>query len=157
DLRHTTRRSARQAPRRPQRPPSAPAMRASCLLAAWLAVGLALTGCGERERTLELLNSRQAPERAGALKRLAQRPAPGALPLFSQAARDPSALVRAEAATALGRSGDPRVVDLLTELANDADDEVQVRAVGALAQFSTERASAALRLQFQRGGRRARW
>ncbi|MFY0577216.1 HEAT repeat domain-containing protein [Cystobacter fuscus] len=67
-----------------------------------------------------------------------------------------AAIVRGEAAAALGKSQDPRVVDLLGELLEDSDVDVQGKAAMALAQVKNDKAKAYLTLQYGRRGRQTR-
>jgi HEAT repeat protein len=76
--------------------------------------------------------------------------------LFTHASKDVSFLVRAEAAAALGRSQDARVVDLLGELLEDPEESVQQQAALALAEIKNDKAKAYLTLQYARGGRSTR-
>lgn len=105
---------------------------------------------GNRDELLAMLQSGRAPERATAIQRLSTRARPEDLIIFTQAAKDPSAFVRAEAATALGRSQDPRVVDILGELLGDSEELVQERAARALASLRTEKARSYLTMQYAR-------
>src|SRR3954468_19908326 len=95
---------------------------------------------GGRDKLLADLQSSRPEERALAVKKLAEQRRPEDLVLFTQAARDPVAIVRAEAIAALGRSEDTRVVDLLGELLSDDDEAVQARAAMSLAQVGNEKA-----------------
>src|SRR5688500_1069001 len=89
----------------------------------------AVAGCnGNRDQLLADLQSPRPEVRALAVKKLAEQGNPDDLVLFTRSAKDLSAMVRAEAAAALGESQDPRVVDLLGELLEDADEDVQGRA-----------------------------
>ncbi|AEI67362.1 HEAT repeat-containing PBS lyase [Corallococcus macrosporus] len=90
------------------------------------------------------------------MKKLAGQGNPDDLVLFTRAAKDFAAIVRAEAAVALGESQDARVVDLLGELLEDADEEVQGRAAMALSKVNNEKAKAYLTLQYGRRGRATR-
>ena len=65
--------------------------------------------------------------RALAVKKLAEQGNADDLVLFTRAAKDLASIVRGEAAAALGKSQDPRVVDLLGELLEDSDEDVQAR------------------------------
>jgi HEAT repeat protein len=94
--------------------------------------------------------------RALAVKKLAERNSTDDVSLFTQAARDPVAIVRAEAMAALGRSQDARVVDLLGEALADPDEAVQQHAAAALASFKTDKARSYLTLQYSRRGRSTR-
>lgn len=120
-------------------------------------VALLLVGCsGGRDKTLADLQSARPEVRALAVKRLSQKFEADDVSLFSQAARDPVAIVRAEAMTALGKTQDPRVVDLLGEGLTDADELVQQAAAAALASFKTDKARSYLTLQYSRRGRTTR-
>ncbi|MCA2980252.1 MAG: HEAT repeat domain-containing protein [Myxococcaceae bacterium] len=120
-------------------------------------VCLALGACtGDRDQHLAQLQSPRPDDRAIAVKKLAQRFEPDDLLLFTQAARDPVGMVRAEAMTALGRSNDERVVDLLGEALGDPDDVVQVAAARALANVRNDKARTYLTLQYLRRGRSTR-
>ena len=94
--------------------------------------------------------------RAIAVHKLAEQNHPEDLILFTRAAKDVSFLVRKEAATALGLSQDPRVVDLLGELLEDADDGVQQKAAIALADIRSDKSKGYLTLQYGRQGRSTR-
>ncbi|MBK7860437.1 MAG: HEAT repeat domain-containing protein [Archangiaceae bacterium] len=116
-----------------------------------------LTACsGGRDKLLADLQSARPEERALAVKKLAEQHHADDLVLFTQAARDPVAIVRAEAIEALGSSEDPRVVDLLGDLLSDDDDQVQTRAAKALAQVGNDKARSYLMLQYGRRGRNTR-
>lgn len=136
-----------------------PRVRAVCaavLLASACTVLLA-SGCsGGRDKLLADLQSARPEERALAVKKLAEQKNPEDLGLFTQAARDPVAIVRAEAIAALGSSQDPRVVDLLGELLSDDDEAVQASAAKALAQVGNDKARSYLMLQYGRRGRGTR-
>src|SRR6478735_1029638 len=77
---------------------------------------------GGRDKTLADLQSARPEVRALAVKRLSERFEADDVSLFSQAARDPVSIVRAEAMTALGKTQDSRVVDLLGEALADPDE-----------------------------------
>jgi len=111
---------------------------------------------GGRDKLIADLQSPRPDERALAVKKLAARFESDDLGLFTQAARDPVAIVRAEAVVALGKSNDSRVVDLLGEALGDPDDEVQARAAVALADTRSDKARAYLTLQYGRRGRATR-
>lgn len=111
---------------------------------------------GTRDKLLAELQSPRPHERALAVKKLAEQENPDDLILFTRAAKDVSALVRGEAAVALGQSHDPRVVDLLGELLEDPDEDVQAKAAMALAQVKDEKSKAYLTLQYGRRGRSTR-
>lgn len=116
-----------------------------------------LTGCdGSRDQLLAHLQSTRPEERAVAVRKLADQAKPEDLVLFTRAAKDTAAIVRGEAATALGQSLDPKVLDILGELLGDPDEDVQGRAAMALAQFKSEKARAYLTLQYARRGRSTR-
>ena len=126
--------------------------RALFALVAVLAVGCS----GGRDKTLADLQSARPEVRALAVKKLAERFESDDVSLFSQAARDPVSIVRAEAMTALGKTQDPRVVDLLGEALADTDELVQQAAAAALASFKTDKARSYLTLQYSRRGRTTR-
>ncbi|GEL71706.1 HEAT repeat domain-containing protein [Myxococcus virescens] len=116
-----------------------------------------LLGCnGSRDQLLADLQSPRPEVRALAVKKLAGQGNPDDLVLFTRAAKDFAAIVRAEAAVALGESQDARVVDLLGELLEDQDEEVQGRAAMALSKVNNEKAKAYLTLQYGRRGRATR-
>jgi len=116
-----------------------------------------LFGCnGSRDQLLADLQSPRPEVRALAVKKLAGQGNPDDLVLFTRAAKDFAAIVRAEAAVALGESQDARVVDLLGELLEDQDEEVQGRAAMALSKVNNEKAKAYLTLQYGRRGRATR-
>src|SRR5689334_21916126 len=98
------------------------------------------TCSGGRDKLLADLQSTRPEERALAVKKLAEQHHSEDLVLFTQAAHDPVAIVRAEAIEALGSSEDSRVVDLLGDLLSDDDDQVQTRAAKALAQVGNDKA-----------------
>jgi HEAT repeat protein len=120
------------------------------------AAALFVACSGGRDKLLADLQSARPSERALAVKRLAEQHNADDLVLFTQAARDPVAIVRAEAIAALGTSNDPRVVDLLGELLSDDDDAVQARAAMALAEVGNDKARSYLMLQYGRRGRGTR-
>jgi HEAT repeat protein len=121
------------------------------------AVALLSAGCDNgRDRLLADLQSVRPEDRALAVKKLAQQAKPEDLILFTRAAKDQAAVVRSEAVVALGRSQDPRVVDLLGELLGDPDDAVQERAALALAEIKNDKAKAYLTMQYARRGRATR-
>ncbi|MDP1828737.1 MAG: HEAT repeat domain-containing protein [Archangium sp.] len=126
--------------------------RALSALAAVIVVGCS----GGRDKTLADLQSARPEVRALAVKRLAEKFESEDVSLFSQAARDPVSIVRAEAMTALGKTQDPRVVDLLGEALADPDEQVQQAAAAALASFKTDKARSYLTLQYSRRGRTTR-
>ncbi len=114
-------------------------------------------GCqGNRDQLLADLQSPRPEIRAQAVKALARQGNVEDLVLFTRAAKDMAAIVRGEAAEALGESQDPRVVDLLGELLEDSDEDVQGRAAMALAKVKNEKAKAYLILQYSRRGRKTR-
>jgi len=116
-----------------------------------------VVGCdGSRDQLLADLQSPRPEVRALAVKKLAGQGNADDLVLFTRAAKDLSAIVRAEAAVALGESQDPRVVDLLGELLEDSDEEVQGRAAMALSKVKNDKAKAYLTLQYGRRGRTTR-
>jgi HEAT repeat protein len=118
---------------------------------------LANAGCnGSRDQLLADLQSPRPEVRALAVKKLAEESRPDDLALFTRAAKDMAAIVRGEAAVALGKSQDPRVVDLLGELLEDSDVDVQGNAAMALAQVKNDKAKAYLTLQYGRRGRQTR-
>lgn len=120
-------------------------------------VAVSIAGCsGGRDKTLADLQSPRPEVRALAVKRLADRFEADDVSLFSQAARDPASIVRAESMTALGKTQDNRVVDLLGEALADPDEQVQQRAAAALASFKTDKARSYLTLQYSRRGRSTR-
>ncbi|HEX8824995.1 MAG TPA: HEAT repeat domain-containing protein [Archangium sp.] len=114
-------------------------------------------GCsGSRDQLLADLQNPRPEVRALAVKKLAEEARPDDLALFTRAAKDMAAIVRGEAAVALGKSQDPRVVDLLGELLEDSDVDVQGNAAMALAQVKNDKAKAYLTLQYGRRGRQTR-
>lgn len=120
-------------------------------LSVWLAA------CsGGRDKWLAQLQSPRPDERAIAVKKLAEKFDADDLPLFTQAVRDPVGMVRAEAMGALGKSADPRVVDLLGEALGDPDEDVQAAAARALAVIRNDKARGYLTLQYSRRGRSTR-
>lgn len=130
-------------------------------MALWRAVLLssvvALAACsGGRDKLIADLQSARPEERALAVKKLAEQGKDEDLTLFTQAAKDPVPIVRAEAMSALGTSHDARVVDLLGEGLSDGHELVQQRAAAALASLKTDKARAYLMLQFGRRGRATR-
>jgi HEAT repeat protein len=118
---------------------------------------LILSCHSNREQSLAALQSTRPEERANAVKALAQRYAVEDLGLFTQAAKDPSPLVRAEAMFALSKSQDSRVVDLLGEGLGDTDESVQRAAATALALTKTDKAKAYLTRQYAYRGRDTRY
>ncbi len=120
-------------------------------------VAVLVVGCsGGRDKTLADLQSARPEVRALAVKRLAEKFEAEDVSLFSQLARDPVSIVRAEAMTALGKTQDSRVVDLLGEALADPDEQVQQAAAAALASFKTDKARSYLTLQYSRRGRTTR-
>ncbi|MBM7116197.1 HEAT repeat domain-containing protein [Archangium primigenium] len=118
---------------------------------------LGIAGCsGNRDQLLADLQSPRPEVRALAVKKLAEESQSDDLPLFTRAAKDMAAIVRGEAAVALGKSQDPRVVDLLGELLEDSDVDVQGKAAMALAQVKNDKAKGYLTLQYGRRGRQTR-
>ena len=111
---------------------------------------------GGRDKLIADLQSTRPDERALAVKKLADQGHSEDLILFTQAAKDPVAIVRAEAITALGKSQDARVVDLLGEALGDQSDEVQAKAAMALAGIRSDKARAYLTLHYTRHGRNTR-
>ncbi|MDP3237062.1 MAG: HEAT repeat domain-containing protein [Myxococcales bacterium] len=122
-----------------------------------LALSLWLAACtGGRDKWLAQLQNPRPDDRAIAVKKLAEKYDADDLPLFTQAARDPVGMVRAEAMSALGKSNDPRVVDLLGEALGDPDEDVQAAAARALAIIRNDKARGYLTLQYSRRGRSTR-
>ena len=122
-----------------------------------LALSLWLAACtGGRDKWLTQLQGPRPDDRAIAVKKLAEKYDADDLPLFTQAARDPVGMVRAEAMSALGKSNDPRVVDLLGEALGDPDEDVQAAAARALAIIRNDKARGYLTLQYSRRGRSTR-
>lgn len=111
---------------------------------------------GNRDRLLADLQSPRPEVRALALKKLSDDATSADLILFTQAAKDVAGIVRAEATAALGKSQDPRVVDLLGELLTDQDERVQAEAARALAEIDHPKAKSYLTLQYARHGRSIR-
>ncbi len=128
-----------------------------------LAAALALAGCDDgRDALLARLQSPRPEERAIAVRLLAEKPRPEDTNIFTASAKDPIAIVRAEAALALGGSQDERVVDLLGEMLGDGAEQVQAAAARSLARIRTSRekdrdkARAYLLNQYARRGRTTR-
>ncbi len=120
-------------------------------------VALTLGGCrGGRDQWIADLQSNRPEQRALAVKKLADRFDEDDLVLFTQAARDPAPIVRAEAVAAIARSSDKAVLDLLGEALADVDEQVQTRAATALASFKSDKARSYLTLQYSRRGRATR-
>lgn len=114
-------------------------------------------GCSSgRDKLIADLQSARPEVRALAVKQLAEKFDADDVSLFTQAARDPVPIVRAEAMTALGKSQDERVVDLLGEALGDTDEQVQLKAAAALASFKSAKARGYLTLQYSRRGRSTR-
>ncbi|MFN0062817.1 MAG: HEAT repeat domain-containing protein [Myxococcaceae bacterium] len=132
-------------------------MRRLAQICAWL-VCLAGIACGRsRGELLAFLESDQPELRAQAVRELAQRAVSDDLILFTHAAHDPSALVRAETTQALAKLRTKGAIDLLGELLSDGDTRVQLRAAEALSRFEGDRrAQAYLVSRFQRATRDAR-
>lgn len=131
-------------------------MRPSLVLVASAAL-VHLAACdGSRDALLADLQSTRPEERALAVKKLADQGKSEDLVLFTRAAKDTAPVVRAEAATALGKSQDSRVVDLLGELLGDPDEQVQAKSAMALAQIKGEKSKAYLTMQYARRGRSTR-
>ncbi len=142
---------------RARRGPAADMTNAMSARAACCCVCLALLACsGDRDKYLAQLQSPRPDDRAIAVKKLAEKYDSDDLPLFTQAARDPVGMVRAEAMGALGKSNDGRVVDLLGEALGDPDEVVQVAAARALANVKNDKARTYLTLQYSRRGRSTR-
>lgn len=119
--------------------------------------GVLLASCsGGRDKLIADLQSARPEVRALAVKQLGEKFDSDDVGLFTQAARDPVAIVRAEAMTALGKSQDARVVDLLGEALGDPDEQVQLKAAAALASIKSPKARSYLTLQYSRRGRSTR-
>lgn len=128
-------------------------MRSALISSLFIVLVAGSLGCqGGRDRLLADLQSPKPEVRALALRKLADGAGENELVLFSQAAKDVAGVVRAEAAVALGRSQDPRVVDLLGELLADPDERVQAEAARALAEVGHPKARSYLTLQYARHG-----
>jgi HEAT repeat protein len=122
-----------------------------------LILALTLIGCTqERDKLLAELQNTRPDIRALAVRKLAEKFDSDDLSVYTQAARDPVSIVRAEAMVALGRSQDSRVVDLLSDALGDSDEQVQINAAAALANMKTDKAKAYLTLQYARRGRSVR-
>lgn len=122
-----------------------------------LALLVVLAACnGGRDKLIADLQSSRPEERASAVKKLAEMSNSDDLVLFTQAAKDPVSIVRGEAMVALGKSQDPRVVDLLGEALGDQNEDVQAKAAMALASIRNEKAKAYLTLQYARRARATR-
>src|SRR5919106_5213086 len=118
-----------------------------------LAVIATTVACDGRDRLLASLQSVRPEARAAAIRKLAGEARPEDLVLFTRAAKDTAPIVRGEAASALGNSLDPRVVDVLGELLGDQDESVQGKAAMALARIRTPEANKYLSLHYARRGR----
>jgi HEAT repeat protein len=124
---------------------------------AFLLAASVLSGCsGGRDKLIADLQSTRPEVRALAVKKLGEKFDADDVSLFTQAARDPVAIVRAEAMAALGKSQDVRVVDLLGEALADQDEGVQLAAAASLATIKTDKARSYLTLQYSRRGRSTR-
>ncbi|HYV43461.1 MAG TPA: HEAT repeat domain-containing protein [Myxococcaceae bacterium] len=120
-------------------------------------IGAALAGCGgSHDKLIADLQGPRPEQRALAVQKLAAQGNPDDLVLFTRAAKDLAPIVRAEAADALGKSQDLRVVDLLGELLQDPDEQVQARAAMALAQIKSDKSKAYLTSQYARRSRPTR-
>ncbi len=125
--------------------------------AAWTGLMWVTPGCHpERDQWLLDLNSPRAELRSVAVHKLGVESRADDLPLFLQAAHDATPLVRAEAAEALGRTGDERVIDLLSDLLADPDEQVQGHAAEALGRMKSDKAQGYLVLQYGRHSRATR-
>jgi HEAT repeat protein len=133
---------------------SAPERASLAPLVLALAAGLACDG--SRDRLIADLQGARPEQRAMAVQKLARQGNPDDLALFTRAAKDLAPIVRAEAADALGKSQDPRVVDLLGELLEDPDEAVQEHAAMALAQIKSDKSKAYLTSQYGRQARSTR-
>jgi HEAT repeat protein len=109
-----------------------------------------------RDRLPSKLQSARPKERAAAVKALAETDSPKDAVLVYRAAKDPSPVVRSEAAAALGRRRDDGSVEILAELLEDADEGVQASAAMAIAQLSGEKARQPLEARYARAGRATR-
>ncbi|HZN95825.1 MAG TPA: HEAT repeat domain-containing protein [Myxococcales bacterium] len=120
-------------------------------------LGAALAGCGgSHDKLIADLQSPRPEQRALAVQKLAAQGNPDDLVLFTRAAKDLAPIVRAEAADALGKSQDLRVVDILGDLLQDQDESVQAHAAMALAQIKSDRSKAYLTSQYARRSRPTR-
>lgn len=116
-----------------------------------------LAGCDRgRDRVLAGIQSARPEERAAAIRILARQAKPEDAVIFAHGAKDAAAIVRAEAAEALGQSQDPRQVDLLGEMLGDPDEMVQGRAAMVLAAIRSDKAKAYLINQYARRSRSTR-
>jgi HEAT repeat protein len=111
---------------------------------------------GERDGLLTQLQSDRPEKRAAALRRLGEIGHAEDLPLIRHAALDPAAIVRTEAAAALGRRDGKSSTDLLAELLEDSDQSVQAKAAVALAQLGGDQPRARLSARYARAGRSTR-
>lgn len=128
-----------------------------CVAAATVCIVLFGPNLGkDRTQLIAQLQSPRPEERALAIKKLAAQNRAEDLVFFTAGAKDLSAIVRGEAAHALGQSADTRVVDLLGELLADPDEQVESKAALALAHFKSDKAKAYLTLQYSRQGRSTR-
>lgn len=120
-------------------------------------IGAAVAGCGgSHDKLIADLQSPRPEQRALAVQKLAALGNPEDLVLVTKAAKDLAPIVRAEAADALGKSQDLRVVDLLGELLQDPDEQVQAHAAMALAQIKSDKSKAYLTSQYARRSRPTR-
>jgi HEAT repeat protein len=120
-------------------------------------IGAALAGCGgSHDKLIADLQGPRPEQRALAVQKLAAQGNSDDLVLFTRAAKDLAPIVRAEAADALGKSQDLRVVDLLGELLQDPDEQVQARAAMALAEIKSDKSKAYLTSQYARRSRPTR-
>ena len=86
----------------------------------------AIASCDDERKTLlGQLQSARPEERATAIRKLGERGKQDELALLLKAAKDQASIVRAEAATGLGLSRDPRVIDVLGELLADPEQRLQ--------------------------------
>ncbi len=135
-------------------------LRVGCGTSRWrsalLAAALSLACDKSRETLLAGLQSPRPSDRVWALKKLSEQGRAEDVVLFLRAARDPAAAVRAVAAESLGVTGEPQVVDALSDLLLDSDEAVQGKAAMALGELRTEKAKAYLLAQFGRRGRSTR-
>src|SRR5712664_3511703 len=132
-------------------------LRVGCGTSRWrsalLAAALSLACDKSRETLLAGLQSPRPSDRVWALKKLSEQGRAEDVVLFLRAARDPAAAVTAES---LGVTGEPQVVDALSDLLLDSDEAVQGKAAMALGELRTEKAKAYLLAQFGRRGRSTR-
>jgi HEAT repeat protein len=107
----------------------------------------------EEKRALAQLSSRNAKERAEAVKALASRAADGdVFAALAKKVEDGAPAVRIEAAAALLASRRADAPDAVAPLLRDPDDSVRIAAVRALGSHCDDRARAYLRLAFAHGG-----